>query len=553
MIEHILSKTGPIEISVEAPIGYIWLVAFPKRIKNGVNPIPNTEIYTYQQNLKTMAEIHHSRQIIVYYFGNVTEEQISLLFELTELRKNIEVVDFFSIDWDEYNFSFLYNGENTSLLNFLMLDNGDNLIGLRKDIAEHMLLLFNPKGIIFLDFDNKILEPIHQPLETSVGLLCGWDYDMNNRFDFFVNNCMVVSGPKNPILVDAFNELETYLHVNGIDTEASEDQFTLTSENVKFKNLHTFTGEWKLVLLMCDLQCCSLVSALCEKFDSDAFDKELIKKAESTTAFKRVLNNVGNFLSIESDTSRTWMVDTKYETVFNNMYNTPQLPLKQEFRGTINFDETNLKPLEMHIIVSSKSKFNMVNQFIKLNPDRKVFVYTFLWITVPKHFKREVIILENYVYNLSVVRLAMVDILYSKGGICWAMQHNPNVLPKNLDSREMSCLPGCNGKLCGAHICFDLVAVDRPNHKILCEVKELITQYKKYFNVTLNQHLYFDTHPNYVEYTYENGTRLSEKLIDTILWYCMSGYTPIARDYSKKVSFEQLVVQTNDLVVVVEK
>lgn len=539
------------EISIEAPIGFIWLVAFPHRVKPGIHPLPNTEVYPYQQNLKTMAEIHHNRQIIVYYFGNLTEEQRVDMESLRKLGSNIKIVDFFSIDWneEEYNFSFLYNGESITLLDFLNFKNDDNLIGLRKDIAEHMLLLFNREGIIFLDFDNKIFEPIYTPLSTSIGVLCGWDYDMNNRFDFFVNNCMVVAGPKNPILVDAFNELKNYLALNGIDTDG-EDQFTLTSENVKFKNLKSFTGEWKLVFLMCDLQCCSIVNGLCEKFGMDAFNKDLIQKAEPTTAFKRVLSTSGNYLSIESDTSRTWIVDNKYETIFNNMYNIQYMPLKSEFRGTINFNKTNLKPLDVHVIISSKTKFNMVDKFIKLNPDRNIYLYTFSWVTKPKYFKKDVIVLENHVYNLSVLKSAMVDILYNKGGICWVVQHNPIMLPKQLDEREISCLVGCNGKLCGAHICFDVVAVDRPKHKILCEVKELIERYKKYFTLTLNQHLYFDSHPNYVEYTFESGTQMAEKLIDTILWYCMSGYTPIAKSYIKKISFEDLVSQTNELVVV---
>jgi hypothetical protein len=298
---------------------------------------------------------------------------------------------------------------------------------------------------------------------------------------------------------------------------------------------------------MCDLQCCSIVNALCEKFDIDAFDKDLIQKAEPTTAFKRVLANSGNYLSVESDTSRTWVVDNKYKTIFNNMYNISFLPLKKEFRGTINFDKVNSKPLDVHIIISSKTKFNMVNQFIKLNPDRNIHLYMFSWVTKPKYFKQDVIVLENYTYNLSALRLAMVDILYDKGGICWVVQHNPIMLPKQLDDREISCLPGCDGKLCGAHICFDVVVVDRPKHKILCEVKELIEIYKKYSKVTLNQHLYYDSHPNYVEYTFESGTQLAEKLIDTILWYCISGYTPISKNYTKKISFEDLVSQTREL------
>lgn len=540
------------KVGIEAPIGFIWLVAFPERIKDGIHPLPNTEIYPYQQNLKTMAEIHHNRQIILYYLGDLSDKQRLDMESLTMLSTNIKVVDFFSIDWDmeDYNFSFLYNGEEISLLDFLNLKNDDNLIGLRKDIAEHMLLLFNPKGIIFLDFDNKILEPIYEPLPTSIGVLCGWDYEMNNRFDFFVNNCMVVTSPKNPILVDAFNELESYLKLNGIDTTDAEDQFTLTSENVKFKNLHNFTGEWKLVFLMCDLQCCSIVNGLCEKFTIDAFNKDLIKKAESTTAFKQVLAASNNYLSIEcNDTSRTWVVDNKYDTIFNNMYNVHYLPLKTEFRGTINFNKPNSKPLDVHIIISSKTKFNMVNQFIKLNPNRKIYIYTFSWVTKPKHFKHDIVLLENYTYNLSTSKIAMIDILHEKGGICWIAQHNPVVLPDQLDNREMSCLLGCDGKLCGAHLCFDVVAVDRSNHKILCEAKELVNQNRKYFMATLNQRIYLDSHPNFVEYSFANGTHTNEKLIDAILWYCISGYTRISRSYTKKVVFEELISQTKDLAV----
>jgi hypothetical protein len=539
------------EISVEAPICYIWLIGFPEKIKDGVHPLPNTEIYTYRQNLKTMAEIHQNRKIILYYLGNVNEPQIKLLEEMAEINHNISVVDFFSLNWTEYNFSFLYNGEEVSLLNFLKMDNSDNLLGLRKDIAEHLLLLRSEYGAIFIDFDNKILEPITQPLQTTCGLLCGWDYDMSNRFDFFVNNCMVVSGPKNPILINAFNELKNYLSINGIDLDTIEEPLTLTSENIKFKNLDNFTGKWKLVFLMCDLQCCALVSELCEKFGVDAFDKNLILQSESTTAFKQVLFNIGNYLSIETcDTSRTWNIDNHYNTVFNNMYNVPDVPLKTEFRSTINFNKVNLKPLDVHIIIHSKSKFNAAKQFLNLNKNRKVFLYTFPWVTVPKYFNSgNVTVLENYTFNASVVRLAMVDILYNNGGICWTTEHNPIVLPEQVDKREFTCLQGCGGKICGAHICFDLIAVDRPKHKIFCEVKELINQNKKYFNVTLNQHLYFDTHPNYVEYTFDSGTQLCEKLIDTIIWYACSGYSTAARDYSKKISFEDLISQTNDLMV----
>lgn len=537
------------DIGPEAPIGFIWLVAFPNRI-NG-HPLPNNEIYPYQQNLKNMAEIHHNRQIILYYFGFLTEKQRLDMEELTTLSSNIQVVDFYSIDWDKegYNFKFLYNGQDISLLNFLQMENDDNLIGLRKDIAEHLLLLYNPKGIIFLDFDNKIFEPIYDPLPSSIGILCGWDYDMNNRFDFFVNNSMVVAGPKNPILIKAFDELKNYLMLNGIDTDINEEQFVLTSQNVQFKNLKNFTGEWKLVLLMCDLQCCSIVSALCEKFGLDAFNKELIKKAEPTTAFKRVLSSVGNYLCIDGDGSRTWVVDNKYEIIFNNMYNVPYLPLKKEFRSTINFSQKNPKPLDIHVIIPSQIKFNMVSRFLKLNPDRNIFLYTFPWVKKPKHFKEEVIILEKYTYNLSVIRLAMVNILHEKGGICWTMHHNPITLPSALDEREISCLTGCSGRLCGVHTCFDIVAVDKHHHKIFCEAKELVEQHKKYFKPTLNIHLYFDTHPNYVEYTFNSNTQLMEKLVDAILWFCLSGYTPVNRNYTKNINFEELISQTNNLVI----
>lgn len=543
-----------LEIGIDAPIGYIWLVAFPNKIKKGVHPLPNTINYPYQQNLKTTAEIHYNRDVIVHYFGkNLNEDQISDMRNLTTLSPNIKVVDFFSLDWEQYNFSFLYNDKTITLLEFLTMENDDNLLGLRKDIAEHLLLLYNPKGIIFIDFDNKIFEPIFEPLPTNIGVLCGWDTEMENRFNFFVNNAMVVAGPRNPVLENAFDELQNYFILNGIDTEHVNTPFVLTSQNVNFKNLQTFTGEWKLVLLMCDFQCCSIVSALSEKFQMDAFSKELIEKAQSTTAFKHVLKSVGNFLNIESDGSRTWIVDDKYEILFNNMYYVSHLPLRTEFRATINFNKPNPKPLDAHVIISSKTKFNMVDQFIKLNPDRKIFFYTFEWITVPKHFKHNVIVLKDYIYTPSVCRLAMINILYEKGGVCWTMQHNPIVLPNEIDERDSSCLQGCNGKLCGYCICFDIVAVDRPKHKILCETKDMIDNnyyYKKYgIMPTLNQHIYLDNHPSYVEYTFKDGKELAEKVLDIILWYSMSGYTSSVQNYGKNIPFEKMMTETYEYIV----
>lgn len=537
-----------LEIGVNAPISYIWIVAFPQKIPGGIHPLPNTEIYPWQQNLKTMAEIHHNRDVILYYFGNnLSFEQIDDMDGLCNLNSNIVVKNFFSLDWQEYDFSFLYNNETTTLLKFLKMDNEDNLLGLRKDIAEHLLLLHHQNGVIFLDFDNKIYEPIYEPLPTNIGILCGWDYDMNNRFDFFVNNAMVVSGPKNSYLVDCFKELQNYLMLNGIDTDGCNDPFILTSEHIKFKNLHNFTGEWKLVFLMCDLQCCSIVSALCEKFGIDAFEKELIHKAEPTTAFKRVLASKGNYLSIESDESRTWRIDNKYKTVFNNMYNVPYIPLKTEYRATINFNKVNQKPLNIHVIIDSKLKFNMITEFIKLNPNRNILFYTFEWIVIPKHFKHDVIVLKDYIFTPSTYRLAMVNILHQYGGICWSMQHNPISIPSIFDEREIACLKGCDGKLCGCHICFDIFGVDRPKHKIFCEVKEILDTYKKYMvNVTLNQHLYFDTHSNYVEYTFSSGRQLYEKLIDIALWYSISGYTHKVRNYHKIITFNDLILDTKE-------
>lgn len=545
-----------LDISVDAPIGYIWLVAFPHKIKKGVHPLPNTINYPYQQNLKTTAEIHYNRDVIVHYFGkNLTEEQIADMQNLTTLSPNIKVVDFFSLDWEQYNFSFLYNDTTISLLEFLKMDNTDNLLGLRKDIAEHLLLLYNPKGIIFTDFDNKIFEPIFEPLPTDIGVLCGWDTEMENRFNFFVNNAMVVAGPHNPVLEDAFNELQRYLLLNGIDTDHVTEPFVLTSQNVNFKNLQNFTGEWKLILLMCDFQCCSIVSALSEKFQMDAFSKDLVEKAQPTTAFKHVLHSVGNFLYIESDGSRTWIVNDKYEVIFNNMYYVSQLPVKTEFRAAINFNKPNPKPLDAHVIIGSRIKFNMVDQFIKLNPDRKIFFYTFEWITVPKHFKHDVIVLRDYIYTSpSVCRLAMIDILYEKGGVCWTMQHNPVALPREIDERDSSCLQGCNGKLCGYCICFDIMAVDRPNHKILCETKEIINHdyYYKKFGVmpALNRYIYLDTHPSFVEYSFKDNKELREKISDITLWYSISGYTPSVQNYQKNISFEKMVDETYNYIVI---
>jgi len=540
-----------LEIGVDAPIGFIWLVAFPQKIKKGVHPLPNTINYPYQQHLKTMAQIHYNRDVIVHYFGkNLTEEQVSDMENLTSLNPNIKIVDFFSLDWGKYDFSFLYNDTTITLLDFLKMDNDDNLLGLRKDIAEHLLLLYSPKGIIFLDFDNKVLEPIFEPLPTDIGVLCGWETEMANRFNFYVNNSMVVSGPHNPVLENAFDELQKYLTMNGIDTDYIDKQLVLTSLNVNFRNLQDFTGEWKIVLLMCDFQCCSIVCALAEKYQMGAFDKKLIDKIEPTNAFKRVLTSVNNFLSIESDGSRTWIVDDKYEVLFNNMYNVSQLPLKTEFRATINFDKPNTKPFDVHIIISSKNKFNMVDHFIKMNPGRKVFFYTFEWITVPKHFKHPIIVLKDYIYTESVCRLAMINILYEKGGICWTMQHNPIALPEGIDDRTASVLRGCNGKLCGYHLCFDLMAVDRPKHKILCETKYIIEEnYYKYGIIpTLFSHLYLETHQNYVEFTFETPNQLAEKLVDAILWYSISGYSHTVQNYGRRIPFEKLTSETSDYI-----
>jgi hypothetical protein len=543
-----------LEISVDAPIGYIWLVPFPNKLKKGVHPLPNTRIYPYQQNLKTTAEIHSNRDIIVHYFGNLTDEQISDMQNLSELSPNIKTLDFFSINWEKYDFSFLYNDTTVTLLEFLKMDNSDNLLGLRKDIAEHLLLLHHPNGIIFIDFDNKILEPILVPLPTDIGVLCGWDTEMENRFNFFVNNAMVTNGPNSPILNDAFDKLQQYLVLNGIDTELLGEKLILTSQNFKFKNLNDFTGEWKLVLLMCDLQCCSIVNALAEKFGIGAFDKELVEKSQPTTAFKHVLASTGNFLLIESDGSRTWIVDNKYQVIFNNMYHIPQLPLKTEFRTTINYSKSVLKDkLDAHVIIDSKVKFNMAEQFAKINPDRKTFFYTFQWVTVPKQFKFDLTILKNYAYTPSVTRLAMVNILYEKGGVCYTVQHNPICLPEEVDRREITCLKGCEGRLCGGgFICFDVVAVDRPKHKILCEVQELIkSSYDKYgMMVTLNHQLYLDTHPNYVEYTFNDGKQLTEKIVDTYLWYAISGRVPSVQAYKTKISFETLVQESREYCVV---
>jgi hypothetical protein len=567
-------------ISLDAPIGYIWLVPFPNKLKKGVHPLPNTRIYPYQQNLKTTAEIHSNRDVIVHYFGsNLTEEQVLDMQNLTKFSPNIKTLDFFSMDWENYDFSFLYNDTTITLLEFLKMDNSDNLLGLRKDIAEHLLLLHHPKGIIFIDFDNKILEPILEPLPTDIGILCGWDTEMENRFNFFVNNAMVTSGPNIPILNDAFDMLQQYLVLNGIDTELLSEKLILTSQNFKFKNLNDFTGEWKMVLLMCDLQCCSIVNALAEKFGIGAFDKELIEKSEPTTAFKHVLSRTGSFLLIDSDGSRTWIVDNKYQVIFNNMYHIHQLPLKTEFRATANYqkplaafgpppdcesnpvldsspsllkednDRRSSAKLHAHVIIDSKVKFNMAEQFAKMNPNRKTFFYTFQWITIPKHFKFDVTILENYAYTPSVTRLAMVNILYEKGGVCYTVQHNPFCLPEEVDEREITCLKGCDGRLCGSgFICFDVVAVDRPKHKILCEVQELIKDsYDKFgMMVTLNHQLYLDTHPNYVEYTFNNGKQLTEKIVDTYLWYAISGRVPSVQAYKTKISFETLVQESRE-------
>jgi hypothetical protein len=542
-----------LKISVDAPIGFIWLVPFPHKLKKGVHPLPNTLIYPYHQNLKTMAEIHYNRDIIVHYLGkNLSEEQIKDMENLISISPNIKIVDFFSLDWEKYNFTFLYNDTNIELLDFLKMDNDDNLLGLRKDIAEHLLLLYYPKGVMFLDFDNKVFEPIFEALPTDIGLLCGWDTEMENRFNFYVNNAMVVSGPNNPVLERAFDELQNYLTLYGIDTDYVDKQIVLTSQNIKFKNLDNFTGKWKIVLLMCDFQCCSIVSELAEKFQLGAFSKELVEKAESTTAFKRVLTTINNFLSIESDGSRTWIIDDKYDSIFNNMYHIQQLPLKTEFRATINFHKPNPKPLDAHIIINSKAKFNMVEQFIKLNPNRKMYFYTFEWITVPKHFKHDVIVLKNYIYSSSVLRLAMVNILHEKGGICWAMQHNPVTLPKEVDERDSWCLPGCEGKLCGYQMCFDVMGVDRPRHKILCEAKYLIDQnYVKYgITPSLIQHLYLDSHQNYVEFTFNDSSQRTEKITDILLWYAISGYIISVQNYLKKLSFETLVTETLDYILV---
>lgn len=542
-----------VDVAVDAPIGFIWLVPFPHKLKKGTHPLPNTLVYPYQQNLKTMAEIHYNRDIIVHYFGkSLTEEQNKSMESLTSISSNIKVVDFFTLDWEKYDFSFLYNDTTINLLDFLKMDNSDNLLGLRKDIAEHLLLLYYPKGIIFVDFDNKIAEPIFEPLPTDIGVMCGWDTEMDNRFNFYVNNTMVVSGPNNPVLENAFNELQNYLILNGIDTDYVDKPIVLTSQNIKFKNLDNFTGKWKIVLLMCDFQCCSIVSALAEKFEMDAFSKELIEKAEATTAFKRVLASKGNFLSIESDGSRTWIIDEKYDAIFNNMYYIQQLPLKTEYKGSINFVKPEIKPLEVHVIIDSKSKFNMVEQFIKLNRDRTIHFYTFEWVNIPKHFKHDITVLKNYIYTPSVTRLATVNVLHEKGGICWTMQHNPIPLPKEIDERESSCLKGCEGKLCGYQLCFDVVAVDRPYHKILCEAKYILDLYYEKYGVfpTLMQHLYLDTHQNYVEFTFENLTQLSEKLVDAILWYAISGYCPSVRNYIRQISFETLISESFDNMVI---
>jgi hypothetical protein len=560
-------------ISLDAPIGYIWLVPFPNKLKKGVHPLPNTRIYPYQQNLKTTAEIHSNRDVIVHYIGsNLTEEQVLDMQNLTKLSPNIKTLNFFSMDWENYDFSFLYNDTTITLLEFLKMDNSDNLLGLRKDIAEHLLLLHHPKGIIFIDFDNKILEPLLEPLPTDIGILCGWDTEMENRFNFFVNNAMVTSGPNIPILNDAFDMLQQYLVLNGIDTELLSEKLILTSQNFKFKNLNDFTGEWKMVLLMCDLQCCSIVNALAEKFGIGAFDKELIEKSEPTTAFKHVLSRMGSFLLIDSDGSRTWIVDNKYQVIFNNMYHIHQLPLKTEFRATANYQKPLLDSshsllkedndwrssakLHAHVIIDSKVKFNMAEQFAKMNPTRKTFFYTFQWITIPKHFKFDVIILENYAYTHSVTRLAMVNILHEKGGVCYTVQHNPFCLPEEVDEREITCLKGCDGRLCGSgFLCFDVVAVDRPKHKILCEVQELIKDsYDKFgMMVTLNHQLYLDTHPNYVEYTFNNGKQLTEKIVDTYLWYAISGRVPSVQAYKTKISFETLVQESREYCVLCPK
>lgn len=536
-----------LEISVDAPIGYIWLLAFPNKLQKGMHPLPNTLLYPYQQNLKTTAQIHYNRDVIVHYLGDLSEDQVSDMESLTELNPNIKVVDFFSLDWEKYNFSFIYNDKTITLLEFLKMDNSDNLLGLRKDIAEHLLLLYNPKGIIFIDFDNKILQPILDPLPTDIGILCGWDTDMENRFNFFVNNSMVVAGPNNPVLEYAFDELQKYFTLYGIDSEQVNVPFVLTSQNLNFKNLNTFTGEWKLFFIMCDLQCCSIVNALSEKFQIDAFDKQLVEKIQPIIAFKYVLANSGNYLYIDSDGSRTWVVDNKYETIFNNMYRALQVPLKTEFRAMVNNSrDSNSKPLDAHVIISYKNKFNLVEQFLKLNPDRKTFLYTFEWIAVPKHFKHNVIILKNYICSPSTYRLAMTDILREKGGVCWTMQHNPVKLPPSIDERSVSCLQGCFGNLCGYCMCFDVVAVDRPMHKIMCETKHLTDiYYEKYgIQLTLNHYIYLDSHPSFVEYIFKNSQELFDKLVDILLWYSMSGYTPSVQKYIKNISFETMVEET---------
>jgi hypothetical protein len=196
----------------------------------------------------------------------------------------------------------------------------------------------------------------------------------------------------------------------------------------------------------------------------------------------------------------------------------------------------------------------MVDQFIKLNSDRKIFFYTFEWIAIPKHFKHDVIVLKDYIYTLSVCRLAMIDILYEKGGVCWTMQHNPVALPSEIDKREASCLQGCNGKLCGYCVCFDIMAVDRPKHKILCEAKDVIVNnyYYRKFGImpTLNKHVYLDTHPSYVEYTFKDGKELSEKILDITLWYTISGYTPSVQNYQKNISFEKMMDETSNYIVI---
>jgi hypothetical protein len=243
------------------------------------------------------------------------------------------------------------------------------------------------------------------------------------------------------------------------------------------------------------------------------------------------------------------------------MYHIHQLPLKTEFRATANYqkpspsllkednDRRSSAKLHAHVIIDSKVKFNMAEQFAKMNPSRKTFFYTFQWITIPKHIKFDVTILENYAYTPSVTRLAMVNILYEKGGVCYTVQHNPFCLPEEVDEREITCLKGCDGRLCGSgFICFDVVAVDRPKHKILCEVQELIKDsYDKFgMMVTLNHQLYLDTHPNYVEYTFNNGKQLTEKIVDTYLWYAISGRVPSVQAYKTKISFETLVQESRE-------